>query len=95
MNLLNYPAEEKPPKVPFGELVSSGYIGEGETIYSENKKFRAKILSNATLVSEGINGSIHSVSAFPHVERLWILYAPYKFKGYETYFSLNSNIISS
>ena len=62
-DLLNYPAENKPPKVPFGELVSSGYIKEGETIYSENKKFRAKILSNATLVSEGINGSIHSVSA--------------------------------
>ena len=27
--------------------------------------------------------------SFPHVERLWILYAPYKFKEYETYFQVD------
>ncbi len=62
-NLLGYPAEEKSPKVPFGELVSSGYLMVGETIYSENRKLKATVLPNATLVSDGIIGSIHSVSA--------------------------------
>ena len=62
-NLLIYPAEEKPPKVPFGALVSAGYIREGETVYSENKKFNATVLANATLISNDIHGSIHSVSA--------------------------------
>lgn len=61
--LLSYPMEEKKPRVPFGSLVSSGMIREGETLYSEDGRFKATVLANATVVSGNVAGSIHSVSA--------------------------------
>jgi DNA modification methylase len=61
--LLLYPLEEKPPKVPFGNLLASGMIKDGETLYSKDRKFSATVLANATLRSGDIKGSIHSVSA--------------------------------
>ena len=60
---LLYPVEAKQPKVPFGNLLASGLIKDGETIYSKDKSKTAIILANATLVSGEIKGSIHSVSA--------------------------------
>lgn len=61
--LLLYPTEEKQPKVPFGNLLASGMIKDGEFIYSKDKKLSAMVLANATIVSGEIKGSIHSVSA--------------------------------
>lgn len=61
--LLLYPLEEKQPKVPFGNLLASGLIKDGETLYSNDRKYKATVLSNATLISGELKGSIHSVSA--------------------------------
>ncbi|MBN1540145.1 MAG: site-specific DNA-methyltransferase, partial [Candidatus Thermoplasmatota archaeon] len=57
------PLEEKKPKVPFGSLIEKGYIEAGETLYSNNRKFTARVLANGTIVSDDLSGSIHSVSA--------------------------------
>jgi len=57
------PLEAKKPKVPFGNLIESGFIKVGEKLFSKDKKHKAEVLANATLVLNDISGSIHSVSA--------------------------------
>ena len=61
--LLLYPEEDKPPRVPFGNLIASGLVKDGEVLYSKDRRYSATVLANATLVSGEIKGSIHSVSA--------------------------------
>jgi site-specific DNA-methyltransferase (adenine-specific)/modification methylase len=60
---LTYPFEAKKPKVPFGNLIESGFVKAGEKLFSKDKKLKAEILANATIVLNDISGSIHSVSA--------------------------------
>jgi DNA modification methylase len=60
---LTYPFETKKPKVPFGNLIEMDFIKVGENLYSKDKKHKAKVLANATLISEDKSGSIHKVSA--------------------------------
>jgi hypothetical protein len=60
---LAYPLEVKKPKVPFGNLIESGYIKAGETLYSKDKKYEAQVLANGTLVWNDKAGSIHKISA--------------------------------
>jgi len=60
---LTYPFEVKKPKVPFGNLIEAGYIKPGEKLFSKDKKYKAEVLANATVTTENIAGSIHSVSA--------------------------------
>ncbi len=61
--LLSYPSEIKPPRVPFGNLVSAGLIKPGSSLYSEDRSIIAKVLANGTIVSGTISGSIHSAGA--------------------------------
>ncbi len=62
--LLNYKIEEKPPKVPFGNLIEKGFVKIGERIFSFNKKHSAIVLANGSLQSDnGIIASIHKLSA--------------------------------
>jgi DNA modification methylase len=61
--LLEYKVEYKPPKVPFGNLVASGYIRIGEKLYSSDKACQAVVQADGSLVSGGLIGSIHRVSA--------------------------------
>lgn len=60
---LTYPFEAKKPKVPFGNLIESGFVKAGEKLFSKDKKLKAEVLANATIVLNDISGSIHSVSA--------------------------------
>ena len=60
---LTYLFEAKKPKVPFGSLMENGFIQVGENLYSKDKKYKAKVLANATLISDDKSGSIHKVSA--------------------------------
>jgi hypothetical protein len=60
---LLYPLEIKKPKVPFGNLVEDGLIKPGEYIYSKNKKFKAQVIANGTIIYEKIAGSIHKISS--------------------------------
>lgn len=61
--LLLNPVEEKPPRVPFGNLVGSGLVRAGETLFSNDRTESAIVLANGTIESGNIRGSIHSVSA--------------------------------
>ena len=51
------------PKVPFGNLVESGYVRVGDNLYSKDKKHWAKIMADGTVKNGKHFGSIHSVSA--------------------------------
>ena len=63
-SLLHYEIEEKPPKVPFGNLIEKGFIKIGEKIFSGEGKHRAKVLANASIETQtGLVGSIHKTSA--------------------------------
>lgn len=60
---LTYPFETRKPKVPFGNLIESGLINVGEQLFSKDKKHKAEVLANATLILDNNYGSIHSLSA--------------------------------
>lgn len=61
--LLEYRVEYKPPKVPFGSLIASGYIRIGEALYSKDRKHRAVVQADSSLTYGDTVGSIHKVSA--------------------------------
>ncbi|WP_272002191.1 site-specific DNA-methyltransferase [Roseovarius sp. ZX-A-9] len=54
------------PRVPFGQLVERGMLRPGEELYSMNKRHKAKVRADGTLIGEDIKGSIHQVGA--HLE---------------------------
>jgi site-specific DNA-methyltransferase (adenine-specific)/modification methylase len=62
-NLLQYKVEKKKPKVPFGNLVTAGYINVGESLFSKDKKVEARILADSSIELEDKVGSIHKISA--------------------------------
>lgn len=61
--LLTYHVERKPPRVPFGSLVETGFLKPGDILYSKDKRFQAEIQADASLAHKDIHGSIHKVSA--------------------------------
>lgn len=62
-DLLICPIEERKPKVPFGNLIETGLVKIGDYLYSKDKKYKAKILVDATLSWDNKVGSIHKISA--------------------------------
>ncbi len=54
------------PRVPFGQLVERGMLRPGEDLYSMNRRHKAKVRADGTLVGEDVKGSIHQVGA--HLE---------------------------
>jgi site-specific DNA-methyltransferase (adenine-specific)/modification methylase len=62
-SLLKLKIEEKPPKVPFGNLIESRFIKIGESMFDKNRKYKAKVLANATIEYNNEVGSIHKISA--------------------------------
>lgn len=61
--LLEYPIERPIPKVPFGNLIEKNLIDVGEFLYSKDKKFKAQVLSDASIIFNGEVGSIHKISS--------------------------------
>ncbi len=51
------------PRVPFGDIVSRGLIKMGTTLYSKNGLLQAEVRADGSLISDGIEGSIHKVGA--------------------------------
>ena len=51
------------PRVPFGQLVERGMLLPGEELYSMNKRYRAKVRADGTLIGDDVKGSIHQVGA--------------------------------
>ena len=62
-NLLEYPIERPIPKVPFGNLIEKGFLHAGEFLFSTDKKVKAQILADASLLWNEEAGSIHKISA--------------------------------
>ncbi|WP_297769453.1 site-specific DNA-methyltransferase [uncultured Roseovarius sp.] len=54
------------PRVPFGTLIERGMLRPGEELYSMNKRHKAKVRADGTLVGGDVKGSIHQVGA--HLE---------------------------
>ena len=51
------------PRVPFGQLVERGMLRPGEELYSINKRHKAKVRADGTLIGDDVKGSIHQVGA--------------------------------
>lgn len=62
--LLEYKIEKRQPKVPFVNLIEKGYIRIGEYLYSKDKKVKAEVQADTSLVYNEKCGSIHKISAF-------------------------------
>lgn len=62
-HLLQYLVEQKPPKVPFGNLVAAGLVRVGECLYDKNRQHKALVLADSSLQAGEWVGSIHKVSA--------------------------------
>jgi len=52
----------KPPRVPFGNLIESGLIEVGQTLYFAKNDIKAKVLANGHLKCNGEVGSIHALA---------------------------------
>jgi DNA modification methylase len=61
--LLKYRTERPKARVPFGNLLEKGYVKAGEYLYSPNRKYKAEIQADASLLWSGKAGSIHTVGA--------------------------------
>ncbi|MCD9147258.1 site-specific DNA-methyltransferase [Pseudophaeobacter flagellatus] len=54
------------PRVPFGQLVERGMLRPGDELYSMNRRHKAKVRADGTLIGDNVKGSIHQVGA--HLE---------------------------
>jgi site-specific DNA-methyltransferase (adenine-specific)/modification methylase len=61
--LLEYRTERRKSRVPFGNLLEKGYVRAGEYLFSHDKKHKAEIQADASVLWKGEAGSIHAVSA--------------------------------
>ena len=79
--LLEYIIERKTPRVSFGQIIEKKLIKVGEYLYSRDKKHKARIMADSSLLWVTEAGSIHQITAriqkkvsgngwtFWHVER--------------------------
>ena len=51
------------PKVPFGALVESGLIAPGAMLTDAKRRWSARVLADASVELDGVQGSIHRVGA--------------------------------
>jgi len=61
--LLKYHIEKTQPKIPFGNLITSGLLSIGERIFSYDMKYEATINADSTLSWRDEVGSIHKISS--------------------------------
>ena len=61
--LLEYRTERRIPRVPFGNLLESGFIVAGEFLWSADMKYAAEVQADASIRWEGNSGSIHSIGS--------------------------------
>lgn len=60
---LEYFLEKRKIKVPFGCLIEKGFIKIGEYLYSKDRKYKAQVQADSSIIWNNIAGSIHKVSA--------------------------------
>jgi len=61
---LSLKVEQKKPKVPFGNLIESGFIKVGEELFNKDESIKARVLANASIKYENLESSIHKVSSY-------------------------------
>ncbi len=66
VSLVEAPSKREQPRVPFGTLVERGLLEPGTVLYSPNRRWRAKVRADGTLITADFKGSIHQVGA--HVQ---------------------------
>ncbi len=59
-------AKRDEPRVPFGALVERGLLEPGTVLVSYNKRWKAKVRADGSLITADFKGSIHQVGA--HVQ---------------------------
>ncbi len=61
--LFETPSRHSLPRVSLGELLENGYITVGQKLFSPQAKHTATVRADATLVCDGVTGSIHKTAA--------------------------------
>mgnify|MGYP001171009793 CR=1 FL=1 len=62
--LLQASSQDKPPRVPFKNLLEAGYLQPGQTLTLDKPVVTAIVLADGTIQADGITGSIHRVGAY-------------------------------
>jgi len=63
LEAISTPSKRDQPRVPFGALVEQGLLEPGTILYSTNRRWRAKVRADGTLITADFKGSIHQVGA--------------------------------
>jgi len=66
--MLNSPSKRDEPRIPFGWLVERGMLEPGTVLTDQNRRHKARVRADGTLISSDFKGSIHQVGA--HVQNL-------------------------
>jgi modification methylase len=64
--LIETPSKREQPRIPFGTLVERGLLEPGTVLFSPNRRWRARVRADGTLIASDFKGSIHQVGA--HVQ---------------------------
>jgi len=57
------PTKRDLPRVPFGALLEHGFLRPGQELFSKNRRHKATIGADGTLISGEVRGSIHKIGA--------------------------------
>src|SRR5882724_809396 len=57
------PGKRDEQRIPFGWLVERGYLSPGTLLFSNNRRWTAKVRADGTLIAADCRGSIHQVGA--------------------------------
>jgi modification methylase len=63
LETITTPAKREAPRIPFGWLVEHGLLEPGTVLHGPNRRWRAKVRADGTLISSDVKGSIHQVGA--------------------------------
>lgn len=55
--------EQKPPRVPFGNLIEKGWLKPGDKLYSKDGNYEAEIQADTSFFYKDVEGSLYKVSA--------------------------------
>jgi modification methylase len=66
LEVVDTPAKRRQQRIPFGWLVERGLLEPGTLLYSPDKRWRAKVRADGTLITKDFKGSIHQAGA--HVQ---------------------------
>ena len=63
LEMVDTPARRQEPRIPFGWLIEHGLLEPGTVLHGPDKRWRAKVRADGTLITSDFKGSIHQVGA--------------------------------